>query len=84
MKSFLASILILLGVATMAGPSESFAQQDQSHEFGKLCGLFHYDKGAALNLKESGSERRGEVVICDIAFTPIRGGKDVKAYLVSP
>ena len=68
----------------MLGSSQGFGQQDQPHDFGKLRGLFNYDKGAPLNLKESGLERRGEIVIRDVVFTSIPGGKDVKAYLVSP
>ena len=85
MKSMSVTVLFIhLGLIGMLEPSQSFAQQDQSTEFQKLRGLFGYDKGADLNLRESGSERRGEITIRDIAFTAIPSGKDVKAYLVSP
>src|SRR3990172_8329127 len=84
-KSVLISALFIhVGFMGMTSTSQSLAQQDQSHEFGKLRGLFNYDRGSALNLKESGLERRGEIVIRDIVFTPIPGGKEVKAFLVSP
>lgn len=84
MKSFLATLLIIIGVTTMAGSSQSFAQHNPAVEFQKLRGLFEYDKNTDLNMRESGVERRGGVIIRDILFTAIPGGKDVKAYLVSP
>lgn len=85
MKSMSVTVLFIhLGLIGMAGTSQCFAQQDQSAEFQKLRGLFGYDKGANLNLSESGSERRGGIIIRDIVFTPVPSGKDVKAYLVSP
>lgn len=52
--------------------------QDES-----LLRHFDYDKNASLDIREVGSERRGNVTIHDISYESPKGGR-VPAYLVVP
>jgi dienelactone hydrolase len=46
--------------------------------------LFRYDAAADLKVEDTGTEKRAEVAVHDLRFTPIPGRDPVKAYLVVP
>ncbi|MCU1304899.1 MAG: hypothetical protein JWQ87_5183 [Candidatus Sulfotelmatobacter sp.] len=67
---------ILLAIPPLTSRS-SFAQNAD------LLRHFDYDQKAALDLKESGVERRGDIDVHDISYASPKGGR-VPAYLVVP
>lgn len=46
--------------------------------------LFSYDVTADFDVKEGGTEQRGEVIIRDVTFVGITGADPVEAYIVEP
>jgi dienelactone hydrolase len=46
--------------------------------------LFRYNDNLPVTVKEVSSERRGDVTVRDITFSPGSRGREVKAYLVIP
>src|SRR5919199_3589610 len=51
--------------------------------FEELIRQFDYDRGAALDVREAGREKRGRVTVIDLSYASPRGGR-VPAYLVVP
>lgn len=51
--------------------------------FEELARQFDYDRGAALDVREAGREKRGRVTVIDLSYASPRGGR-VPAYLVVP
>jgi len=78
------TLLVILGIAVAAAGTGCSAQEPQLLDFKSVSALFNYDFNAELNIREKGSERRGEIIIRDIAFTAGPRSENVSAYLVIP
>jgi len=75
---------MILGIAVEAAGTGCSVQEPQLLDFKSVSALFNYDFNAELTMREKGSERRGGIVIRDIAFTAGPGSENVSAYLVIP
>jgi dienelactone hydrolase len=85
-SAYLASILVVVllfsGTTTQANQATPAATEDASMQ--DRIALFKYDNKADLNVKEAGVDKKGNVSVHDISFTPLPGKDPVKAYLVVP
>lgn len=59
------------------------AHAQSANESSSRAGLFRYNDRSAVTVKEVASERRGDVTVRDVTFSPAPG-REVKAYLVVP
>lgn len=71
----LSALLLIISLAVSVLPA--YAQSVE------LLHHFDYDQKAPLDIKESGSEQRGDIAIHDISYASPKGGR-VPAYLVIP
>lgn len=69
--------LILVAASVVAYSQEATA------DFASLLRQFDYDRNAPLEVREVGREQRGGVIIIDLTYASLRGGR-VPAYLVVP
>jgi len=61
-----------------------FAQDATPLSPKEISTVFAYDQNAPLDIKDVGSETRGDVVIRDITFTSPGTEKPISAYLIAP
>ena len=73
-QSLTSAALLALAGARAAPAAEAGAQAD----------LFRYDAGADLKVEDVGVDKRADLSVHDIRFTPIPGRDPVAAYLVVP
>jgi dienelactone hydrolase len=73
-RSLTSAALLALAGARAAPAAEPGAQAD----------LFRYDAGADLKVEDVGVDKRADLSVHDIRFTPIPGRDPVAAYLVVP
>ena len=73
-RSLTSAALLALAGARAAPAAEAGAQAD----------LFRYDAGADLKVEDVGLDKRADLSVHDIRFTPIPGRGPVAAYLVVP
>lgn len=76
--------LAFVGIAVLTGMAGCSPKETQPPDFKNLSALFAYNPKADLNTRAGESERRGGIVIRDVAFTPVPGRGEVSAYLVTP
>jgi len=86
MRQILKSVLaaFCLSLVLVLSIQSSFAQDATPLSPKEISTVFEYDQSAPLNIKEVGSETRGDVLIRDITFTSPGTEQPISAYLIAP
>ncbi len=82
LKCLLATFCLTTLLALAINPM--FAQDATPLSPKEISAVFEYDQSVPLNIKDVGSETRGNVVIRDITFTSPGTEQPISAYLIAP
>ena len=71
--------LVFFNLKTLDAQSQAFEMSFEDRR-----ALFNYDVNTNFDVKEVGTEQRGEVIIRDVTFVGIKGLDPIEAYIVEP
>src|SRR5690349_19164277 len=82
LKTLLATFTLTALLVVLANPM--LAQDAKPLTAKEISTVFAYDQNAPLDIKDVGSETRGDVVIRDITFVSPGTEQPISAYLIAP